>query len=77
MCVCLQEIPNDIEGNEHKAIFYLKQMSSSKYMFESSLYRSHYLGLDHNGGEVHHTLVLRHKAEDEVDERCNIEWVEC
>ncbi|XP_075892016.1 uncharacterized protein LOC142895120 isoform X2 [Nelusetta ayraudi] len=71
------EIPKDIEGNEHKAIFYLTPISSVKYMFESSLYRSHYLGFDDNGGEDHETLILRHKAEDEVDERCNIELEEC
>lgn len=73
MCVCLQEIPRDIEGDEHKAIFYRTQISSAKYMFESSLYRSHYLGFDRNGGDDYETLILRHKAEDEPDEWCNIE----
>lgn len=77
MCVCLQEIPKDIEGDEHKAIFYRRQISSAKYMFESSLYRSYYLGFDDTGDDDYKTLILRHKGEDEVDERCNIELEEC
>lgn len=67
------EIPQDIDENGHKAIFYLNKLSSAKCIFESSLYRSHYLGFNHNSGEDHDTLVLLHKAEDEVDEVCNID----
>lgn len=77
VCVCLQDIPRDIEENGHKAIFYLKQISSDKYMFESSLYPSYYLGFDHNSEEDYDTLIMRYKAEDEVDEVCNITLDEC
>lgn len=70
VCVCLQEIPKDIEVDNHKAIFYLVRKANMVYMFESSLYESHYLGFEHNSGG-YDKLILRHNA-DEVDEGFHI-----
>lgn len=67
VCVCLQEIPKNINEDCHKAIFYLIQKTNKDYMFESSLYTSYYLGFEYDSSKGFDKLILNHNA-DEVDE---------
>lgn len=71
MCFFLQEIPHDIGVDSHKAIFYQIQKASNVYMFESSLYKSHYLAFKHDSSGNFDKLTLRLPA-DEPDEGLNI-----
>lgn len=82
MCGFLQEnLPHDIGKNAHKAVFYRTE-DSTRYKFESSFYRSEFLGFEPD--EDDHTLsklVLRYVGKDEVDESSDVflsqwkEWV--
>lgn len=69
----LQDLPDRIGENAHKAVFYRTESSTSRYKFESSLYRSEFLGFEPD--EDDHTLsklVLRYIGKDEVDESSDV-----
>ncbi|XP_060902024.1 interleukin-18-like [Labrus mixtus] len=67
----MQDLPGHIEDNKNKVIFYRVNVTSTscRYLFESSMYRDHYLGLEPDeSNRSLEKLVLRHKSSDEVDE---------
>nr|XP_046244360.1 uncharacterized protein LOC124058837 [Scatophagus argus] len=63
------ELPNNIEENSHKAVFYLTELSTTEYLFESSCFPSEYLGLEPALSNLS-KLVLHPKEEQEVVEVC-------
>ncbi|XP_020500522.1 interleukin-18 isoform X2 [Labrus bergylta] len=71
VCPVEMDLPGHIEENSNKAIFYRVNVTSTsgRYLFESSLYPDHYLGLETDESNPFlEKLVLRQKSRDEVDE---------
>uniref|UniRef100_UPI0037E878F8 uncharacterized protein n=1 Tax=Semicossyphus pulcher TaxID=241346 RepID=UPI0037E878F8 len=66
------DLPNQIEENAHKAVFYrMRLASTNKYTLESSLCPTKFLGFECDGeNQTLNKLVLRHVGKDEVDESC-------
>ncbi|KAM4566383.1 uncharacterized protein PAE49_010034 [Odontesthes bonariensis] len=61
------------ERTPHKALFYPKYISSDKFTFESTVYRKRFLAFQQDGGfPCGMKLCLCPKADDVVDERCEI-----
>ncbi len=74
----LQDLPQEIQGSEHKAVFHQKKLfAPDKYQLESSLRPLEFLGFREVGGHAL-KLVLIPKREDELDEGCQVlitnEW---
>lgn len=68
----MQDLPKQIGESAHKAVFYRKP-TLSKYLLESSVYPTEFLGFEPDGDD--HTLsklVLRHIGEREMDESCEV-----
>ncbi|XP_038548671.1 interleukin-18-like [Micropterus salmoides] len=73
------ELPDKIEETAHKALFYLIPLTgqTNKFMFESSLYPSKFLGFEPiESNPSLNKLVLRHKV-DQVDESCEVSLSDC
>ncbi|XP_040901795.1 interleukin-18-like isoform X2 [Toxotes jaculatrix] len=68
------ELPHTIPETSHKALFYLKKLPAhNKFMFESSVYPSKFLGFEPDeDNPTLNKLVLRHKTSDEVDETAEL-----
>ncbi|KAM9317790.1 interleukin-18-like [Pholidichthys leucotaenia] len=67
VCAEAMDVPMDVEGTKHKALFYMKAETPSKtYIFESSIHQDHYLAVDSSGCGPY-KLVLRNKSQDQVD----------
>lgn len=63
------ELPTDIKGTSHEALFYMKELSTpSSYTFQSTLDKSRFLGfqLDDTNPSRHKLVLIQDK--DEVDE---------
>lgn len=79
--VSLQEIPEDIGQDGHKAIFYLIIKTNNVYKFESSLYKHYYLGFENDSSAGYDKLTLHYNI-DQVDEGLQItledvtEWMQ-
>ncbi|XP_077962713.1 interleukin-18-like isoform X2 [Gasterosteus aculeatus] len=66
----METLPKDIEDDSHPALFYMRQLSTDRFEFESSSYKSEYLGFEPDGDNPsHNKLVLHKKNQTEVDFR--------
>ncbi|CAB1458506.1 unnamed protein product [Pleuronectes platessa] len=78
ICTEAMVLPIEIMDNAHKALFYLTQLTANKFMFESTVYRSKFLGFTCvDGNPSLKKLVLRSKGPDGVDESSEATLNEC
>ncbi|XP_054457320.1 uncharacterized protein LOC129093342 [Anoplopoma fimbria] len=70
----METLPEEIKGSNHKALFYMTKLSpANTFWFESSMYPSMYLGFEPDGFNPSlNKLVMHNKAQDEVDESCQL-----
>lgn len=73
----LQDLPREIMEPAHKAVFLRHEIATSMYELRSSLYKNKYLGFKESESDGLYTLVLLEKAEDVVDEACQISISKC
>nr|AQR55703.1 IL-18 [Miichthys miiuy] len=72
------DLPREIMEPAHKAVFLRQEITTSTYELRSSLYKNKYLGFKESECEDGlYTLVLLEKAEDVVDEACQISISKC
>ncbi|XP_041849895.1 interleukin-18-like [Melanotaenia boesemani] len=67
------DLPTNISGEEHEAMFYQERISCGRCRFESTMYKNHFLAFepDQNIPGLY-KLLLHYKGETEVDESCNL-----
>ncbi|KAG7480364.1 interleukin-18 isoform X1 [Solea senegalensis] len=67
------DLPKKIEERQHKALFYMTMVVSNKYMFESTLYPSKFLGFepDKRNSSLK-AVVLLEKGHRGVDEKAEV-----
>lgn len=73
ICPESMDLPERIKGNAHKAVFYLTKLPTSKYLLESSLYPTKFLGFEPDGDN--HSLsklVLHQREKKEVVDSCEV-----
>ncbi|XP_027136662.1 uncharacterized protein LOC104940571 [Larimichthys crocea] len=71
------DLPREIMEPAHKAVFLRHEIATSMYELRSSLYKNKYLGFKESESDGLYTLVLLEKAEDVVDEACQISISKC
>lgn len=68
ICPEQMDLPCRIDQSRHKAVFYRREVSSSKYSFESSLYPSEFMAFEcDEQNSTLYKLVLR-PCKDQVDD---------
>ncbi|XP_034556536.1 interleukin-18-like [Notolabrus celidotus] len=80
VCAEAMDLPSKIDKDAHKAVFYRRSLQSGTdmYMFESSLYRSRFLGFNKSSEQSSlDKLVLCQKDDKEVNERCEFSLFKC
>ncbi|KAM3616235.1 uncharacterized protein V6R79_014748 [Siganus canaliculatus] len=60
--------PEEIPGDVDKAVFYMTDVTTSTFMFESSFFRSNYLAFEHDESNSEKKLVLLEKDRKKVVE---------
>ncbi|KAM6932299.1 interleukin-18-like [Lycodopsis pacificus] len=70
----MDALPEDIEETRHRALFYMTKLTATNtYQFESSWFKSEFLGFAPDGDNPSlNKLVLLKQAEDQVDESCQV-----